>query len=597
MMRALPSFFLPCLRLLGVAMGLLLCTSSAQAQDVSTRLSAREAAVGEPVQLSVVISDARSADLPQSLSVNGLRINLAGRQSQFQMGTGMKPTSTLTFTYMVVPQFEGEFTIPSFEVSVQGRIYKTQPMQLTVSGNARVPANPALPMPQSPNAAPPPSGLPDKLFFAETVLSKKKAYVGEVIPVELRFYFSDRVSGQLGDRPTFSGEGFTVQRFSNPQRREQIVNDANYVVFTYQTSITPVKSGKLEIPAATFNARLQLPGRATGGIQDLLGMFADVREVTLESRPASIDVLPLPSEGRPADFSGAIGSFTMDATAKPAKAAAGEPVTLTVTVTGQGNLDAMGSPTLTEDEGWRTYPPSDKVVPDDAIGFSGKRVFDFTLIAREDQTRTPGVTFNFFDPSTGKYETLTAAPLPVEASAGSTSSPPATGTNQPATPGDVPSPTPAQAASAPTAAPKGASDWQPLFLRRDFLIANAALAVAWLALFGYLALRRFENSESGRRLAAKRHTKSLLHKLAEGDPGGFYDRAIEFLCERLDCDPLSLPDRLSRLPLEPAVAETARTLLARQTEARYGITSARVPSPEERNTFLEALQSIDRHAR
>ncbi len=595
MMRVFPSPSYACLRLLVAAMGLIFWAGWAHAQDVSTRLSAREAAVGEPVQLSVVITDARSADLPQSLSVNGLRINLAGRQSQFQMGTGMKPTSTLTFTYMVVPQFEGEFTIPSFEVSVQGRIYKTQPMQLSVSGNARVPANPALPMPQSPNAPPQPSGLPDKLFFAETVLSKRKAYVGEVVPVELRFYFSDRVSGQLGDRPTFSGEGFTVQRFSNPQRREQIVNDSNYVVFTYQTSITPVKAGKLEIPAATFNARLQLPGRSAGGIQDLLGMFADVREVTLESRPTSIDVLPLPSEGRPADFSGAIGNFTMEATVKPAKVAAGEPVTLTVAVSGQGNLDAMGSPTLTEDEGWRTYPPSDKVVPDDAIGFSGKRVFDFTLIAREDQTRTPGVSFNFFDPSSGKYETLTAAPLTVEAKGGSAA--PAVATGQPSAATNAPSPIPVQTEVAPTTPPTGASDWQPLFLRRDFLVSNAALAVAWLALFGFLALRRFEHSESGRRLAAKRHTKSLLNRLGEGDPAGFYDRAVEFLRERLDCDALTLPERLSRLSLDPAVAESLRTLLARQTEARYGITSTRTPSPEERTTFLAALQSIDRHAR
>ncbi|MEI8312032.1 MAG: BatD family protein, partial [Verrucomicrobiota bacterium] len=133
------------------------------------------------------------------------------------------------------------------------------------------------------------------------------------------------------------------------------------------------------------------------------GMFADNREVTLKTKPVQIEVQPLPKDGRPEDFSGAVGKFSMEATVSPKKVSAGEPVNLKVAVSGQGNFEGMGAPALTGDEGWRSYPPSDKFQSTDSIGFTGEKTFEFALIARQDQTRTPGARFSYFDPSTGKY--------------------------------------------------------------------------------------------------------------------------------------------------------------------------------------------------
>ncbi|MEI8312231.1 MAG: BatD family protein, partial [Verrucomicrobiota bacterium] len=241
------------------------------AQDVSVGLSSNLAQVGEPIQLMVTVRGARGAEVPQTLAVKGLQINFAGRSMQFEMNN-LKMSSTLTYTYLVVPQSEGEFTIPSFDVQLEGKTIRTQAMKLTVSGNARVPRAPSFPQQ---NAAPIPSGQPPasaeegEPFFAELVLSKKKVFVGEVVPVELRFYFNSRIGGQVGERPNFGGEGFTVQKFSNAVKREQVVNGANYVVFTFQSAITAVKAGTLQIPEAALEARLQLPGKAPQGLGDI----------------------------------------------------------------------------------------------------------------------------------------------------------------------------------------------------------------------------------------------------------------------------------------------------------------------------------------
>ncbi len=585
-------------------LALLAAIPAASAQEVLSQLSSSRTNVGEPVQLIVTVKGARGADLPQNLSVNGLRINLVGRQTQFQMGTGMKPTSTLIFTYLVVPQFEGNFTIAPFDVSIQGRVFRTQPMQLSVGGPAQ--AVPPQAMPGVPGQIPqtsPPNG-DARPYFGELVLSKKKAYVGEVIPAELRFYFNTRIGGQVGDRPAFAGDGFTVQKFSNASKREQVIDGENYVVFSFQTSITAVKAGTLEIPSAQLEARLQLPGNDPGGVQDFFGgmlppgMFAEMREVTIETRPQNLEVLALPKEGRPEDFTGAIGRFTMEAGVSPKKAAAGEPVTLTATVTGRGNLEAMGAPSLTGDENWRSYPPSDKITAEDAISYNGSKVFEFPLIARTDQTATPGLRFSYFDPTTGKYETLFQEPLPVDARAG-TSAPASTpAADQSATPVPGPGSSPSAPNAAPLpAAPSAPGNWTSLLLRKEFLIANLALAIAWLALATFFALRRFAGSAAGARAARRRQARELLGKAKSASPETFFDAAIAYLCAKLDCDVLTAPQRIDALGLPADVHAGLHRILERQAESRYAAGGQRPASADERETLQKCLNELDaRHA-
>ena len=576
---------------------------SVHAEEVSVGLSSNLAQVGEPVQLMVTVRGARGADVPQTLAVKGLQINMAGRSTQFEMNN-FKMSSTLTYTYLVVPQFEGEFTIPSFDVQIEGKTFRTQAMKLTVSGNARVPQPPLVPQQNTaplPSGPPPASAEDGEPFFAELVLSKKKVFVGEVVPVELRFYFNSRIGGQVGERPSFGGEGFTVQKFSNAVKREQVVNGANYVVFTFQSAITAVKSGTLQIPEASLEARLQLPGKAPQGLGDIFnnfplpqGMFADNREVTLKTKPVQIEVQPLPKDGRPEDFSGAVGKFTMEATVSPKKVSAGEPVNLKVAVLGQGNFEGMGAPVLTGDEGWRSYPPSDKFKSTDSIGFTGEKTFEFALIARQDQTRTPGVRFSYFDPSTGKYAVLTQDPLAVDAKVGGAPQPVATGT--PAAVQGA-SPLPAAPASTPdiTAMAGGSTSWVSLLFRKEFLIANASLAVAWLAACLILALRKFANSRAGREMARKKLVRDAFAGAKDAEPSAFYEKASDYIYLRLNAggDDLAVAAKIDKSPLPPELKASLHRVIERYEEAKYAAGGAPPPSVEERQKVITILKELE----
>jgi len=586
----------------------MICTVFAaglRAQEVAAGLSSNEAQVGEPVQLVVTVRGARGAEVPQTLSVNGLRINLAGRSTQFEMNN-FKLSSTLTYTYMVVPQFEGEFTIPPFDIRIDRKTFRTEAMRLNVAGGPRVPQSPTLPPMQGSPQMPPSGGgrasSDARPFFAELLLTKKKAYVGEIIPAELRFYFNSRYGGQVGERPNFSGEGFTVQKFSNADKREQVIDGENYVVFVFKTAITPVKSGTLEIPKATLEARLQVPGNAPQGLADFFnnfggavppGMFTDTREVALETKPVQIEVLPLPKDGRPEDFSGAVGKFTLEASVSPKKAAAGEPVTLRANVAGQGNLEAMGPPVLTGDEGWRSYPPTDKLQSVDATGFTGEKVFEFPIIARQDQKQTPGLSFSYFDPSAGKYVTLTQPPLPVEAKAGAPAATAPAGSA--ATPGAKPA-----AGSTPTPVPTlpdistmagGSTSWSALLLQKGFLIANGLLALIWIAFLAFFLWRGFSGSAAGRRIAQQKKLKEMLGRVRQAGPETFYELAAAFVCARLGAggDPFAAAGRIDASALPDALKASLHRILERHGESKYAAGRPAQPAVDERSDVLAVL--------
>ncbi|MCX7868964.1 MAG: hypothetical protein N2322_03340, partial [Terrimicrobiaceae bacterium] len=142
---------------------------------------------------------------------------------------------------------------------------------------------------------------------------------------------------QFGQRPSFSGEGFTVQRTGEPSRATRQEGGAVYQSLSFPTAITAAKSGTLEIPPASLPAQVQVPAQVPGGMQDLFGgLFnfglTETREIEIRTEPARIEVRPLPTDGQPKTFTGAIGDFRMSVEVSPKTAGPGDPVPLKATI-------------------------------------------------------------------------------------------------------------------------------------------------------------------------------------------------------------------------------------------------------------------------
>jgi hypothetical protein len=591
-----------------------------EAQQVQAELSQEYAGVGHPVRLNVSVTGGRGAQIPQQLNVDGIDARFIGKseQMQWQMkGGGVKSTSTSTFSYLIVPLRQGEFTIPPIPVTIDGKTVKTSPLTLHVAGGQGVPVRPAIPVPKSQtgrqSASPPPSGqaVPrspgtqseeKKITFGDLIIPKKTLYVGEVLPVELRFYFDAGYPARLPDRPMFSGEGFTVMPFSKPIEKQQELDGRVYNVVIFQTAISAAKAGTLEISPASLESQIQVPSRAPSGFDDFFGGFfgsmmsGDIRQTTVRTQSAKLEVKALPKDGQPADFSGAVGQFSLQASATPKQAAAGDPISLNVTVAGRGNFDAMAPPVLLEAEGWRSYPPGEKfeASPSDPVGFNGEKRFEFMIVAREDQSKTPVAQLSFFDPSLEKYVTIKSAGIEVAAKGTADQAVVAA-----ASPAAQPAPATTPAAIQQESLP--ASDFSPTSFTsfvhdRRFLVANGAVAVVWSAVLMFGLWRAMAASSFARKSAARRDSRKLLHKMRnpECTPEQFLDMAEEFVCSRLKSNGArsDVRELLENSRASDETKSTVRTVLSRHDECKYSANGAKLDATE-RKLILDQLKTFD----
>ncbi len=232
----------------------------------------------------------------------------------------------------------------------------------------------------------------------------------------------------------------------------------------YKSAVAGLKIGTVSIGPVSIEPVVQLP-RSQGNrrrssyndpFDSLFGdpydayNMAPPRQVKLESQTVTLEVKPLPEAGKPADFSGAIGQFKLEAEAVPTKAQTGDPVTIRLRLSGQGNFDRINPPVLSDDRGLRTYPPTSKFKPDDEVNLSGVKTFEQVVIAEGPRTSLPAYHFNYLDPATGRYVTVDTPPLPVRIEGGNLATPtpaPAASMTAPgsASPTPPPAPTPRRA--------------------------------------------------------------------------------------------------------------------------------------------------------
>jgi BatD DUF11 like domain len=600
-----------------------------EAQQVRAELSQDYAAVGQPVRLNVSVMGGRGAQVPQQLNIDGIDARFVGKseQMQWQMGKGgVNSSATSIYSYIIVPLRQGDFTIPAIPIVVAGKTVSTSPLKLSVSGSrGNVPVLPAIPVPQrqkSQQSVPPPPGAQatprsargsqqdeSKIAFGDLIIPKKSVYVGEVVPVELRFYFDASYPVRLPDRPTFSGDGFTVMRFSKPIEKQQEVGGQTYNLVIFQTALTAAKAGTLEISPATMESQIQLPGRS--GMDDFFGGFfgnmlsaGDVRQTTVSTQSAKLEVKPLPKDGQPENFSGAIGQFSLQAAAAPKQAGAGDPISLNVAVSGRGNFDAMGAPVLLDAEGWQTYPPGEKfeASQSDPIGFNGEKRFEYMIVAREDRSKTPIAELSFFDPAIEKYVTVRSNAVAVIAKGGKIDPSPvaaATSTPQPQT---TPSP------AAPVAVEDQlASDYTPASFtsfayNRSFLIVNGALAATWSAALLIGLGRVVATSSFAKESAFRRNNRALLRKMEDPQcgPEQFFRNAEQFLHACLSNNGTSsdLDELLERSKVSDQSKAAVRTILSRYDEWRYSPSDA-PPKLEavERQQVVAQLRGFDHELR
>ena len=498
----------------------------AQAADVSVRARMNRSitVIGDPVEFQIKISGARRIDTPPDVSVDGLEIRYfnRGEEAVLRMENGAFVSErTTTLAYQVVAQRNGSFKIPAIAVEVDGKSYSTQPVALTVQ----------------PSSATDGTGEPDKVGFAELSVPKKTVYLGEAIPIEFRLYVDAKVRWQPQTMPEIEGEGFTKQKMPEPHSEQVERNGRDYDMLTFKTLFAPIRAGKLTIGPGeiAFNARVPHAQRSGRSRFDAFGdifsdpFFAATQSLKAKAEGVELTVKPLPQEGKPADFSGAVGSFQLSAEGSPKQVKIGDPITMKLKISGRGNFDRVTAPVLSDSTGWRTYPPSNKFQADDPVNFTGTKTFEMAVIPETKKTAMPAFQFSYFDAIAEKYVTLKSEPAPLVVEGDTLPMPkpvataPDSASPEPKKPAVEPRPDDILGLRYDADAPRS---FAPLYERREFWFVQGGIAVLFLGLIAF-KMRGEPNAVVRQRAALRQEKEAVWRRLRTADLGhvDFFDSA------------------------------------------------------------------------
>ncbi len=420
----------PCLLLclLGLAFGGMACRAAEK--RVSASLEPSTLYLGQAALLSLVVEGSANASAPVIPPVDGLEFRSVGQSTQLQFSNGVM-SGGITYLYQVIASRTGDFSIPEIAVQVDGTNLKSIPIPLKVLGspgkNASAPAattpsvNAAASQPAS-QASDPGS----QVGGIQLILPKRDFYVGELIPTDMKVYLREGLEIARVSLPVLSGDAFTMSKLGeHPERSQEVVNGRQWTVLTWHTAVSAVKAGEHSLGAKMGCTLLVVAAgrRSASPFDDFFNdpffdnffQRKEEKDVTLSSREFQVRVVPLPEEGRPSDFSGAIGEFQLNPPFVSAKEVmAGDPVTVKSTILGTGNFDRAESPQLTEKSHFRVYPPNAKFEPTDEASFAGQKSFEQILIPQSaDIQEIPPLSFSYFDPEQRKYVTLSTDPVPL----------------------------------------------------------------------------------------------------------------------------------------------------------------------------------------
>jgi hypothetical protein len=536
--------------------------------------------LGESATLRVTSLDGelKSVALPV---VSGLTFEVVDHTQglEFVNGTSIASTSILI---RVTPQIAGIFSIP-------GLTPKSEPLILEVEAS-RASANPSQADGHKEAPGPPPllagGSLPKGVelkaggsAFVHLVVPTRAVYVGESVPVDIEVGVRPGIVTSLNGLPTLNGGEFTLNNLSRqPERQEKIIDGSPFLVMTWHSALAAVKPGDFSLSVETpltvkINTRSPEDvafARWLGG-PFLQNIYHGVvpKDVTIASPSSELKVLPLPTEGRPSDFTGAVGDFKITSDISPVTAAEGDPFTLRLHITGAGNFDRVDSTMLDHLDHWKTYPAKSSFTPSDALGYRGEKVFEQPLIAAQPGDQSiPGLTFSYFDPQSRHYQHAHTAPIKVKVAASLADS-------SLSAPADSKSLSTALTSQftrqlRPDHAPpqSSVSSLKPLYFQARFLAVPATLALMLVG--SWFGVR--SKPERAASKATERALAQLQAAARSGDSAGFFNSARRTLLEayaakwQMSADQLTAAELNARLGSE---GEDVGRLFALADEAKY----------------------------
>ena len=413
------------IRAIGLIIGLLM-PLALLAQEPRIKVSAKtQVAVGERFNVAFEVNadgkDFRGPSFDGFYLVGG---PMTSSSSSVQIINGsISHTVSNTYTYVLMAEKEGDFTIGTASVKVDGNVIKSDPYQIkVVAGNTST--TPSAQGGQSSSGQgqantndPQVSGQD---LFLKVIPSKKSAYVGEPVVFSYMLYTRVPVS-QLSVNKMPSYGGFWMKECSDSQRQStELVNGAQYSTYEIKKVVLiPQKAGKFTIDPMVVECVAQIvTQRSNQWGNDPFGFFNDPFfsrsytnvPKTIQTATVNFESKSLPEQGKPASFNGAVGNYSFTSNVDRTELSTNEAFTLTMTVSGSGNIELVNLPQPVFPPDFEVYDPKiTNSVDANGQGMSGTKKAEYLVIPRRaGDFNIPPVEFSYFNPSKGQYFTLSS---------------------------------------------------------------------------------------------------------------------------------------------------------------------------------------------
>jgi tetratricopeptide (TPR) repeat protein len=397
------------------------------AEEVSFSASApQQVAVGERFRL-VFSLNARSTEFspPTFRNFRVLSGPSQSTSSSTQIINGQVSTSlSVTYTYILEALEEGEFQIQPARVLVDGKTYQSDPLHIRVSGKQTEPQTSA-PSP-SQQTQPDSQGTPgEKDLFIRAHVSKTNPFQSEQVIISYKLYTRLPVSAYSIEKlPSFQGfwsENLTPS--AQPPGTTETIDGITYSVAEIRrVAVFPQRAGRLNIEPMEVECivRMRSQQRSRSLFDDFFGgsafdSFQNVRHI-IRSNAITLDVKPLPTQNRPAEFKGMVGSYELTASLSHTEMHVNEAANLNLTISGSGNLRMAEQAFIQFPHNLEVFDPNvNDNIQTSSSGIRGERSFNYLMIPRTPGTYdVPQIKLVYFHPESGTYQTKTAGPFTIE---------------------------------------------------------------------------------------------------------------------------------------------------------------------------------------
>jgi len=418
----------------------------------STWVSSQDVGQKEYLQIEYVVENAKQIDELTPPSFPGFQIVQGPIQSSGMSIVNGSMSQYKGLSFVLQPLHAGKFTIGGASATVDGHPLRSNTVKITVhAGGGSGGNNPSNPGGSNPFSQPfgadpygsaeqdvqrdyilkPGENVNEKIrknLFVKVQVDKNSCFVGEPIVCTYKLYSRLSSESRVTKRPSLNG--FSVYDMVDPGSDPVSVEKLNGKAFTVhiirKTQLIPLQAGNIDLdPVEVENTVHFVKGggrqetRRGGSIRDLLDQMMDDNNlgpevderVTLDTKPVTITVKPLP-ENKPANYNGAVGSFSIETSLANRSVAAQDEATLHVVVKGKGNLPVLAAPTIAWPSGFEAFEPTAKEDVNKTVApMSGSKSFDYVFIPRTPGHYTlPAVSFSYFDPTSQTYKSAEGEP-------------------------------------------------------------------------------------------------------------------------------------------------------------------------------------------